>query len=245
MLLRRAAHIFVRDNATAISLRKAGVPAESPGNVIADLATHRRFTHEEKWLALLPGSRPSAYADTIRLARVLGELAARGRTIPAFLSVAPALDSAIFAADLARDGWTVENGDALTPFRARRGSAYIEASREPIGSLIAASGLAIGQAGTANEVAAAAGVPVVALEHSGERETWYRMRQRRLLGNALLVLSDEPHDAAAAIDALLEDETRMEAMAAAGRERMGNPGGARAIAGVLAAALSSGESARE
>ena len=47
----------------------------------------------------------------------------------------------------------------------------------------------MGQAGTANEAAAAAGVPVVAFERDRDRKTaWYRMRQHGLLGEALAVL---------------------------------------------------------
>ena len=89
----------------------------------------------------------------------------------------------------------------------------------------------MGQAGTANEAAAAAGVPVVAFERNRDRKTtWYRMRQHGLLGEALAVLPGDLSQAAASLEALLDDAPRRAVMGARGRERMGGPGGARAIA---------------
>jgi len=89
----------------------------------------------------------------------------------------------------------------------------------------------VGQAGTANEAAAAAGVPVVAFELDRDRKTtWYRMRQHGLLGGALAVLPGDPAQAAAELRALLDDALRRTTMGALGRERMGGPGGALAIA---------------
>ena len=77
--------------------------------------------------------------------------------------------------------------------RSERGSAGI-------GGILAGATLAIGQAGTANEAAAASGVPVVALELTGDRRSgWYRMRQERLLADAMLVVPGDPVAAAAAI----------------------------------------------
>jgi uncharacterized protein (TIGR03492 family) len=101
---------------------------------------------------------------------------------------------------------------------------------------VRASGLIVGQAGTANEAAAACGVPVVALETA--TGSWYRMRQQRLLGDALAVLPVEAEAAAAEIRDLLADQPRLAHMRAAGRERMGRAGGARAIAQAITECLS-------
>lgn len=90
----------------------------------------------------------------------------------------------------------------------------------------------LGQAGTANEAAAACGIPVVALETNEGQ--WYRMRQQRLLGDALTTVPVEPEVAAHALRTLLADRARLERMSMTGRERMGKPGGARAIAAAIA-----------
>jgi tetraacyldisaccharide 4'-kinase len=219
-LLRRARRVFVRDAATAAHLQARGVAAESPGNVIADLlATDERVdwgTATER-IVLLPGSRERAYADAARLADVARRLARNAPASAVRLSIAPGLDPSRFASVLAGDppisGWA---GD--------------------IGALLADATLALGQAGTANEAAAACGVPVVAFEFDGApRSAWYRMRQARLLGDALAIVPGDPREATEAIAALLADPQRRARMARAGRERMGGRGGAAAIAAAVAA----------
>ena len=239
-VLRRADAIFVRDEATAQTLRAQGVPAQAPGNVIVDLFGGEDDPRADAAaagfvpvLAVLPGSRQSAYAD----ARFLLDVVARvGRDRPqlgAVVSIAPLLDPATFAQGFRADGWdVVEDADARIPFTLRRdGRVYARAWRGAIGPLLLRAQLVMGQAGTANEAAAAAGVPVIAFERDRDRKSaWYRMRQHGLLGEALLVLPGDVARAAASVNALLEDAPRRAQMGAHGRERMGGPGGARAIA---------------
>ena len=115
------------------------------------------------------------------------------------------------------------------------GAARIRGWRGDLGTLLDGSTLVLGQAGTANEQAAARGVPVVALdraERTGGRggADWYRMRQRRLLGDALALVPSDPEAAAAAVAALLDEPERLRRMSEAGRVRMGARGGALAIA---------------
>ncbi|HZO93821.1 MAG TPA: hypothetical protein VFB22_08610 [Candidatus Baltobacteraceae bacterium] len=217
-LLRGARRVFVRDAATARDLVRRGVPAEAPGNAIVDLlASDERVSWSASLrIAVLPGSRERAYADALRLAGVISALRARVPDVEAVLSVAPNLDAARFAPALERGGMRAWTG--------------------PLGALLAEASLAIGQSGTANEAAAANGVPVVALElDDAPRDAWYRKRQRGLLGDALLLVPGEPDTAAAAVAALLADGPRRARMGEVGRERMGGPGGAEAIARALVA----------
>jgi uncharacterized protein (TIGR03492 family) len=243
VVLRRATRIFVRDVPTAAELLRRGVPAEAPGNTIVDLLDGERGPDAPSagsavpagnWLALLPGSREPAYTDGVRLARLVNALGERRPAdANALFSIASTLDPARFAGALAADGWQVEpQADA---FEARRGAARLVGWRGPLGPLLRASRLAIGQAGTANEQAAAYGLPVVALaaEDAARADGWYRMRQRRLLGDALMLAPADPAAAAGEVAALLGDPARQAVMAAAGRQRMGPPGGSRAIAGAI------------
>ncbi len=237
MLLRRAANVYVRDVPTARELIRHGTRAAAPGNVIADLAGEDQPARAGAWLGILPGSRRNAYADGLRLVGVAQALAARRPTLGGLLSIAPTLDAERFAQLLAAAGWTLDlraNGEPVV-FEGRFGPARLVGWRGPLGPLLAASTVVLGQAGTANEQAAARGLPVVALEGTeGRREDWYRMRQRRLLGDALLLLPAEAGDAAAVLDGLLGDPERLAAMGAAGRKRMGPSGGAQTIArGIL------------
>jgi uncharacterized protein (TIGR03492 family) len=217
-VLRGARRVFVRDEATAAALRAQRVPAEAPGNVIVDLvAGGERMAWEAPLrLALLPGSRERAYADALHLADTVAELRGRIGTLDAVLSIAPNLQSERFAPALAR-------GD-LRPWPGSLGALTREAT------------LAIGQSGTANEAAASQGVPVVALELAdAPRDDWYRKRQSGLLGEAMAIVPGDPVAAAVAIAALLADAPRRARMSAVGRERMGPPGGAHAIARAIVA----------
>ncbi len=234
-LLRRATRIFVRDEATAARLRDQGVAASAPGNVIADLAT-RAVTPGKRYLGILPGSRMEAYADGVRLARVARALGQLDPHLGALFSVAPTLDAARFADGLAADGWSVTMGAGNdVPFEARAGAMHLRAWTGDLGTLLSGSVAVLGQAGTANEQAAAFGVPVIALDDDrAGASAWYRMRQARLLGDALALVPEAPDRGAAAIALLLGDPTRLAAMADAGRARMGAPGGARAIAAQIA-----------
>jgi len=243
--LRRAARVFVRDRATGAHLRAHGVAAEAPGNTIVDLADDAPRPPLElasgDFIGVLPGSRASAYVDAVRLCsviRALGEQIAMPR---ALLSIAPWLEPERFAAALAGDGWVIEPVAAPgeVAFCGRAGAATLIAWRGALGTLIAASCMVLGQAGTANEQAAAAGLPVVALESDRPPVArtagaeWYRMRQGRLLGDALALVPAAPRPAADAIAGILANPARLEQMRQAGRERMGPHGGSRAIANAI------------
>jgi uncharacterized protein (TIGR03492 family) len=244
-LLRGAVRIFVRDEATAVRLRAQGVRAEAPGNVIADLVGAREGAPPGPWIGVLPGSREDAYDDGLRLARVIRALGTSRAGTAALLSVAPTLDATRFAHALVDDGWIPtardEGASSSLAFDLRDGETRLAGWTGDLGALLAASTVTIGQAGTANEQAAAFGVPVVALDRTGRGgrggADWYRMRQRRLLGDGLLLVPAEPQDAAASLGALLDDPERLRAMSAAGRARMGAPGGAEAIARAVLSAV--------
>jgi uncharacterized protein (TIGR03492 family) len=224
-LLRRADLAFVRDEPTAERLRSEGVDARAPGNVIVDLVSDgQSLEGRGPWLGILPGSREEAYDDGIRLARVVRALGALRPGVRAAFSIAPTLDAARFATSLGADGWDVTPGEGDRPFGAAARNVTLTAWTGGLGPVLGASTLVLGQAGTANEQAVALGGA------AGEREDWYRMRQRRLLGDALAIVPREPARAAAEVAALLGDPERLERMRVAGRQRMGGRGGAVAIA---------------
>jgi uncharacterized protein (TIGR03492 family) len=246
MVLRRADPIFVRDEPTAQRLRAERVDAIAPGNVIVDLfgdedaradATVAGF---DPAIAIFPGSRQSAYGDAAFLLAVVRGVAQTRPCLGAVLSIAPLLEPQRFIERFRAAGLQVDvHDDARMPFSVRDGSRVLaRAWHGSIGPLLSRVRMVAGQAGTANEAAAAAGIPVVAFERERDRKTaWYRMRQHGLLGEALEVLPGDLTSAIAGLASLLDDAPRRAAMGAQGRERMGGPGGARAIARAVVAAL--------
>lgn len=209
-LMKGAKGVFVRDAATAENLRSHGIAAESPGNVIADLAsTDERFAWSGSTrIVVLPGSRADAYENGARIGAILAALSER-HGIEVMVSIAPGIDSDRMLATFG------------APARAWNG---------PLGAILADATIAVGQAGTANEAAAAAGVPIVALADPARKEDWYRMRQRRLLDGALAVVPSDPGAGARTLRALLDDAARRAEMSRIGRQRIGPPGAASAIA---------------
>lgn len=234
LVIRNARTVFVRDEATAQRLQSHDIAAHA-ANVIVDLYAQETAVSPDvpfdPCLAVFPGSREPAYADAVRLCGVVRELAATRAQLGAVLSVAPGLESARMSAGLARDGWHVRHHqNAQTPFSLYKNEReVVRAWCGPIGAMLRGARAVLGQAGTANEAAAAAGIPVIALERSGTK-AWYRKRQIGLLGDALLVITDGEASAAREIAQLLDDEQRLARMGRIGRERMGPAGGANLIA---------------
>lgn len=245
-IVARARVRFVRDAATARALASHGVNAEA-ANAIVDLfdspddaGIEPAVADFAPLLALFPGSRETAYDDARFLLDVTRELAASRPQLGAVLSIAPGLDDARFTREAREAGWEVGAAfSELVPFvLLDRGREIVRAWQGSIGPLLSRAVLVLGQAGTANEAAAAAGLPVVAFERERDRKSrWYRQRQRGLLGEALAVLPGRLTDAAAGVGAMLDDPERRARMGAIGRARMGERGGARRIAQAVAALL--------
>ncbi len=236
-ILQRTRLVFVRDEATACALRRFGIAAQAPGNVIVDMSASDTSAQvaqvDENVLALFPGSRQSAYHDALFLAAVVREVArARGDT-RALLSIAPGLNAGAFADALRADRWIIRaTPRPQIPFEALlEGRPILQAWTGPFSALLHDATLVLGQAGTANEAAAAAGVPIVAFEEPNKKgKQWYRLRQVCLLDGAMEVIKKELPVATATVLQLLRDDRRRSQMSKTGRERMGPPGGALAIA---------------
>ncbi|MBV9149136.1 MAG: hypothetical protein JO024_04685 [Candidatus Eremiobacteraeota bacterium] len=236
-LLRSADAIFVRDEPTARDLQARGIEASAPGNVIVDLFEEASGDDAPalagKQIAIFPGSRASAYADAVFACAIVRALAVKMPAIEAAISIAPGLVPQRFAQVLREDGWDVAPVDVpSTPFVLRlRERPLITAWSGSLGAMLKDAVVVLGQAGTANEAAAARGIPIAAFERTAASATsWYRERQRGLLNGALTLLRGSADSSADQLANLIADGERRQKMAAIGRERMGSAGGARAIA---------------
>ena len=242
-IARRAAITFARDAATARSLEAAGVRARYAGNVMMDglrkTGLDLGIRDGALVIAALPGSRadaPQAAADmTRRLDSIAQLMSTRGRAVQAFFSIAPSVDAALVASAIRGAGIALTEPTAGEGVIARglRRDLDVALVRGAFGDLLASAEIVLGQAGTANEQAAGYGRPVVAAAEPGEapdKMHWYRMRQKRLLEDALLVLPAEPTSFARDVVRLIDDPQRMRHMAEVGRARMGSPGAAEQVA---------------
>jgi uncharacterized protein (TIGR03492 family) len=231
-LMRRAASVFVRDEATVRRLARDGVHAAA-ANVMADLSVPERDErpglHGDPRVAIFPGSRESAYENAAFLIGVLREARVSLPGLRAVLSVAPALQARRLADAFAGSELrVVMRDDPLEPFSLFESDVEIaRAWTGEIGAAVEHAAVVLGQAGTANEAAAAAGVPVVAFEGGGG---WYRRRQAALLDGALRVFPRDARTGARELVALLRNPGEREAMSRIGRERLGAPGAAHRIA---------------
>src|SRR5262249_1750398 len=147
----------------------------------------------------------------------------------AFLALAPAADAASITGALESEGFAVSPRGAANGVVAQASRDMVEIAlvRDGLAAAIGAAEVVLGQAGPGNEQAAGLGKPVIAAAAPGESPQsvgWYRMRQQKLLGDALVVLHEDDDAFARDVLALLADRARVAAMSAAGRERMGAPG---------------------
>ena len=254
-IARRARIVFARDESTAQTLRARGVNARFAGNLMMDGVTattvgrHAAFDTNGDVLCLgvLPGSREDAQSNAeaaIRRCLMIAQALAP-RASQALVSVAPGISTNAMLAAIARGGVAVQRASASECVIAQgsRESLQVLVVEGCFGDLLRASDVILGQAGTGNEQAAGLGKPVVAWAHIGPsgKLGWYRMRQQRLLGDALLVLPDDDREFSDGVVALLADAPRMQTMRRVGLERMGGAGGSNAVAeAVLSLASESG-----
>lgn len=262
-IARRARAVFARDQATASALASRGVRASFAGNVMMDGLTSSGIelpaASNAVRIGVLPGSRAdapdNAAAAARRLVKISAMLALRGSRAQAYVSLAPTVALDDLLAGLRRGGIDAEPTGAEYGVVAGTSQRARESSGEPpvaaavvrgaFGDLLRASEIVLGQAGTGNEQAVGLGIPVISAADSRpgnpDRVGWYRMRQQRLLGDAVLVLPAADDDRfAKGVVGLLDDAARREAMARTGRERMGGSGGARAVAQAALAVAAKG-----
>ncbi len=233
-ILRKAEGVFVRDGATAADLLAKGVACESPGNIIADLYAPDDADppfHGIPRILMLPGSRDDAYARSVDLVQIVQRVVQREPNLSGVLSLAPGLSPERFADTLEESGCTVfrDKTDPNIPFHlAFSPSSVITAWCGPLGAAIARASIVFGQAGTANEAAAAAGTPILA--YDSDDHGLYRTRQRGLLGDAVAILSGSYDQAAENMERILVDSQQRERMSQIGRQRMGGRGASKVIA---------------
>jgi uncharacterized protein (TIGR03492 family) len=241
---RRVKLVLTRDAFTARDLQAQGLAkARFRGYPIMDLpppdrgqAARREGTHT---LALVPGSRfPEALHNLVLMLRLCDQLGARASDRP-WRFLVPVVESPHWR-ELeplaAAVGWRLVN----QVLHSAQGALEVRLLPGALPSILAASDLVVGMAGTAVEQAVGYGLPVVQLVGSGPQFTYaFAESQNRLLGPTVHTVGRRPaedgelREAAGLILRLLADSGLRERCAQAALERVGAPGGSRRIAETL------------
>ncbi len=222
--------VWTRDEETAVELRRRGVPATYDGNPIMDLLSDTKSVYSldslghrtrkiNLWgngrrILILPGSRSRAYKDLGLLLASL-KLISQKFQISAVLVVAPSLDLQKLV-DSA-EGWSFD-GEKLS-----LGNLNVSVHCGEVSTAAPGAELLLGLGGTANQVCAGMGIPVLSIMEKG------KLVQKKLLGDAELLVPPDPEKLAAAAISLLNDPSRLAAMSEAGVKRLGRSGSLDAV----------------
>lgn len=218
LLKRRCRAAWTRDMETAQELKKSGVDARFAGNPVMDLIDNRIKGAGSPWesgrgkkIILLAGSRPRAYDDA-RLILETARLLSR-RIECTFVSVvAPTIDVQKMASEL--DEWELSaDGAAL-------GHEHLSVRifRGQVSDAAPSADLLIGLGGTANQLCAGMGVPVVSILEKG------KLRQKKLLKEAEVLVKPDPAELAEAAEKILNDPALWLEMKNAGIKYLGGAG---------------------
>ena len=217
LLKYRSRMTWTRDRETATELLRSGARARYSGNPIMDLTCDNTI-EEVPWGAegvphvlLLPGSRRRAYED-VKLLLDAAELLTESLPCSYLMVVAPTLDMTELLA--ACEGWIFFREEE----EIRKGEISVPLYFGPLPSVTGSAHLLLGLGGTANQVCAGMGVPVVSIEEKG------KFVQKKLLGGSELLVPPTPRNLAEGALSILTDEPLRLSMAREGQERLGGPG---------------------
>ncbi len=223
LIRRTVAHVYVRDEPTAAYLEKAGLKNVSAlGNPMLDMLEPQMALElplTSPVVALLPGTRTYAEASLTNMLAALSRWPEAAGLVAWARGGLPQVE-----------GWGLEppkNTECVGVYVREAQRVYVLKNR--FADALHAADLTLGTAGTANEQAAALGLPVVAFPVPPFYTQSFLENQKRLLSDALTLSKPEPDTLTATLKELWHDRDLYERAARAGRERMGEPGGTQAI----------------
>lgn len=216
----RCRRVFTRDPETARELSERKADAVYRGNPIMDLASDTIKRSEGKRpfrVLLLPGSRERAYEDLALLLEAAAEIA-KEEDCRFEMVVASTLDRKRLLGKV--PSWMGVNGDLI---RHDKGGPEVRLFFGEVSEAASRSDILVGLGGTANQICAGMGVPVVSIDEKGKRV------QKKLLGEAESLVPAKPALLAREVLSILGDPVLRESMSRAGRERMGHGGAVDAL----------------
>lgn len=185
-------------------------------------------------IALLPGSRLPEAQTNLGLMLDLCEAIAALQPAHFHTALVPSFTSDHLKELAATYGWDVHSGQL------KKAGITVHYHYDAFADILHQSNLVVGMAGTAVEQAVGLGKPVVQIPGAGPQFTYiFAEAQMRLLGPSVITVGNRPANtktltaAAFRISQILSDPIYLQQCEASGRERIGEPGGAEAIAQIL------------
>lgn len=215
LMRRRCRRVWTRDQATAEELQAADVAAVFSGNPIMDLEGDNSlgeslWADERERILLLPGSRPRAYEDIGMVLKAARRITTVRPAVSFRMVLAPTLR--LERIQEACPGWNI------TPEGLEGPGLCVELFKGTVASAARGAQVVLGLGGTANQVCAGLGVPVISVKEQG------KFVQKKLLGGAEILVEPTPEGLAEGVVRVLKDPELREEMAEEGRRRLGPPG---------------------
>lgn len=219
LLRRKCRFVWTRDSETAEELKKSGVAAAFAGNPVMDLMENRIEKRAvSPWcgvngrkIILLAGSRPRAYDDARLILDTVLLLSERVECT--FVNVmAPTIDVKKMVAEL--EDWKLSDDGTML----EHGNRRVRIFRGGVSEAAPGADLLIGLGGTANQLCAGLGIPVVSILEKG------KLRQKKLLKEAEILVKPVPAELAGAAERILNNSALWEEMRDAGKKYLGGTG---------------------
>lgn len=219
IIRRYSRRTWTRDEETAAQLAASKADALYAGNPIMDLlgkvpvpAEAPRDSAGKPLVMLLPGSRQRAYDDVKLLLDAVEKLQDRIRC-EYVMVLAPTLELSRLAK--ACEGWTLREAE---PPVLERENIRIRIHRGDVAGAASDVRLLIGLGGTANQLCAGMGIPVVSIDEKGKRV------QKKLLGDSEILVEPSADALSNCAFEVLTTPDLHGKMSDAGKKRMGSPG---------------------
>jgi uncharacterized protein (TIGR03492 family) len=245
MRSRHCQGVFTRDAFTARDLQLRGMDkAQFCGYPIMDVLTPTgkplNLSPEQSTVALLPGSRLPEATENLALLLTLCQYIHQQQPMQFVAALVPGINEAQLSSLAAEQGWT-----HLPQYALSRDRVTVTYHRDAFPDILTCCDAVLGMAGTAVEQAVGLGKPVVQIIGKGPQFTYpFADAQMRLLGESVITIGDRPAtqplltQAAETVINVINDPAFLQRCQQNGKERVGLPGGAQALAGKIQAYLS-------
>ena len=203
---------WTRDLKSAEQLGRNSVYSGSPIMDLLHEADDFNFNYERgDVILLLPGSRSRANKD-VKLLLDAAELMNAEDEKNFRMILAPTLNFKEFFDACRSYGWKRNNENLV------KNKTKIELSFESVAKSINGVKILLGLGGTANQLCAGLGIPVISIDEKGKRV------QKKLLGASEILVQANAEELASCALKVLREKNLYKLMSSSGRERMGTPG---------------------